>query len=223
MAKKHKTKTDTASQPHMLPPNATQLEQKLAGLTALLDKVTVDVSQLWSEKYCPPSHLPWLAWAMGLELWNNDWHPGVKHKLIAHAAQMHKYKGTRRAVRDAIRFVLAMKADPQRTNLNNLADFDASYVIREWWEQDDAAADASIPVKRANEPLTFQVLLHLGEGMFGSGVDGKLTRDLRRAIDAVKPLSTRYTLSTGVGLKVTIPISTSVRAIPRLNFGAILK
>lgn len=184
---------------HLLPPNASGLERKLAGATACVESVPVPLRELWDAHTCPERFLPWLAWGLAVDRWDDDWSADLKRAVIENSLTTHKIRGTRRAVREAVRMVLAL-ADARANNetlhgIDDLAGYDNSFHIREWWEQ---TAD-EVYAGRKREPLTFTVQLLIGQGVLGGRgiLGGELYRDLRRAIDVVKPLSTRYQLSIG--------------------------
>lgn len=184
---------------HLLPPNASRLERKLAGATVCVESMAVPLRKLWDPQTCPERFLPWLAWGLAVDRWDDAWNAGLKRAVIENSLSTHKIRGTRRAVREAVRLVLAL-ADARANNeplhgIDDLASYDNSFHIREWWEQ---TAD-EVYVEREREPLTFTVQLLIGQGVLGGRgiLGGELYRDLRRAIDVVKPLSTRYQLSIG--------------------------
>lgn len=184
---------------HLLPPNATPLERELGKATACVESIPVPLRELWDAQTCPERFLPWLAWGLAVDRWDDDWNADLKRAVIENSLSTHKIRGTRRAVREAVRLVLAL-ADAQANNrplrgIDDLAGYDNSFHIREWWEKSPDEAD----FEREQEPLTFTVQLLIGQGVLGGRgiLGGELYRDLRRAIDVVKPLSTRYSLSIG--------------------------
>lgn len=88
----------------LLPPNATATERALEGalaarLQALQPKV---LATLWNPATCPASALPWLAWQLSVDDWDEDWSESVKRAVIAASIDIHRRKGTVAAVRQAI-------------------------------------------------------------------------------------------------------------------------
>jgi phage tail P2-like protein len=57
---------------NLLPPNATASEIALDDSTARLS-VVVDIEKLWNVATCPVALLPWLAWALSVDEWKDDW------------------------------------------------------------------------------------------------------------------------------------------------------
>lgn len=85
-----------------LPPNATESERALADVIG--DELTIPVptAKLWSARDCPAGVLPWLAWALSVDAWSEDWTEARKRAAIANAVTVHQRKGTVGAVRRAI-------------------------------------------------------------------------------------------------------------------------
>lgn len=84
----------------MLPPNATPAELAVdAAVAARLDAIGVPLRTLWNPDTCPVALLPWLAWALSVEPWDNDWPEATRRSVIKAARQTHAIKGTPAAVR----------------------------------------------------------------------------------------------------------------------------
>lgn len=87
----------------LLPPNATALERALEEVTARAAQVAVPVEDLWNPQDCPAAVLPWLAWALSVDVWDASWSEDVKRTVIAESIAIHRRKGTVWAVREALR------------------------------------------------------------------------------------------------------------------------
>jgi phage tail protein, P2 protein I family len=165
-----------------------------------LEHIDVPLRQLWSPETCPEEFLPWLAWGLVVDQWDDSWPVEFKRAMVANTAQMHKIRGTKRSVNDVIRMVLALaeaRVDQKAlTSLEGLERYNSSFNVREWWETINNAEQGQ---QFSTDPLTFDVQLLIGGGVLGGRgiLGGELYRQLRQAIDAVKPLSTRYKLSIG--------------------------
>ena len=84
----------------LLPPNATRLERAFEGAT---DKLGApDAHTLWNAHDCPERLLPWLAWAMGVEVWDDTWPVSVKRSTIAAAMKIARHRGSVWAVKEAL-------------------------------------------------------------------------------------------------------------------------
>lgn len=91
----------------LLPPNATAAEIALDETTARLS-VLVEIETLWHVDTCPVALLPWLAWALSVDEWQDDWSETVKRQLIADSYAIHSHKGTPYSIKKAL---LAMGYD----------------------------------------------------------------------------------------------------------------
>lgn len=85
----------------MLPPNATELEQRLVEATRF-DGLPAPLRDLWNPDTCPADLLPWLAWSWSVEHWESDWTEAQKRAVIGDAVYMHRHKGTLGAVKRAL-------------------------------------------------------------------------------------------------------------------------
>ena len=91
----------------LLPDNATALEQELARLSAQLDQIDPAIIEtIWDAWRCPATLLPWLAWAVSVDAWDDGWNEVVKRQAIADSPYYHRIKGTVRAVRSAVALAL---------------------------------------------------------------------------------------------------------------------
>ncbi|ELP1721145.1 phage tail protein I, partial [Escherichia coli] len=66
---------------------------------------------------CPAELLPWLAWEMAVDTWNEHWTETEKRSAIKRAAYIHRHRGTKAAL------------------MASLADSPFRSQIVEWYEQ----------------------------------------------------------------------------------------
>lgn len=87
----------------LLPPSSTALERAvdLAGAARLADLPSI-VTSLWNAETCPPSILPYLAWALSVDEWNDEWSVDKKRAVIAESRIIHQQKGTLAAIKRAL-------------------------------------------------------------------------------------------------------------------------
>ena len=90
------------SDAHLLPPSATHAEVAISRATARLADVPPMCRQMWDPATCPPSHLPWLAWAFSVDEWDSGWTDTQKRAVINASYTVHRHKGTVGAVRRAL-------------------------------------------------------------------------------------------------------------------------
>lgn len=86
----------------LLPNNATPQERALDLTTARVGDVGAPLRQLWDPETCPADLLPWLAWALSVDEWEPEWPEDRKRNVIAASVQVHRKKGTRAAVVQAV-------------------------------------------------------------------------------------------------------------------------
>jgi phage tail P2-like protein len=101
----------------LLPPSATSQERAIAAATSRVSDVPVPIRTLWNAQTCPVDLLPWLAWALSVDTWYSDWTEVRKRAVIAAAVNTARFKGTKKAVSEA------------------LAALSASSVIVEWFQK----------------------------------------------------------------------------------------
>ena len=112
-------------------PDATPFEKALLA-TDLASLATVNpeiIATIWDPWRCPAALLPWLAWALSVDVWDKDWSEDRKRRMIAAAPMVHRLKGTRGAVHRA------------------LEAFNLESRIIEWWEESPPARRGTFRVE----------------------------------------------------------------------------
>lgn len=88
----------------LLPPSATPQERALSLATARVGTVGASsVADLWNPQTCPVAILPWLAWGMSVDKWDNAWTEQQKRDVIAASVTVHRVKGTIGGLKAALR------------------------------------------------------------------------------------------------------------------------
>lgn len=124
--------------PSILPPTSTALERALEQTTARGTAIDVDLPRrLWDPFNCPADMLPWLAWGLSMDSWDNRWPEAVRRQRVASAIAIQRRKGTAQSVFDVV------------------DSFGGALVLKEWWQLDPPAV-----------PHTFTITLTVG-GSFG--------------------------------------------------------
>lgn len=85
----------------LLPANATLLERAFGAVAQPTADPRV-IATLWNPATCPATHLPWLAWALSVDAWNDQWDEATQRRVIAASIEVHRKKGTVGAVRRAL-------------------------------------------------------------------------------------------------------------------------
>ena len=103
--------------PSLLPPNATVLETATEeAMHQPISAIKVPVRDLWNPAKCPLTLLPWLAWALSVDEWDENWSESQKRGAIAESVGVHAIKGTLASVKR----VLAAAGYGDATVLENL-------------------------------------------------------------------------------------------------------
>lgn len=155
----------------ILPPSVSDLERDLELALARIEQVEIPIATLWNPWECPLEVLPFLAWALSVDLWRTDWPETVKRRVVANSLNVHRIKGTRPAVEKA------------------LSDLGVSTDLVEWFEK--------VP---EGEPYTFEVTAWANENIT-PGEEGMLNPEMydqiRRAIVNSKNTSSHFEFKVG--------------------------
>ena len=155
----------------ILPPNVSDLERDLELALARIEQIKIPIATLWNPWECPLEVLPFLAWALSVDLWRSDWPDTVKRRVVANSLSVHRNKGTRAAVEQA------------------LSDLGVSTDLVEWFEK--------VP---ESEPGTFEVTAWANENIT-PGDDGVLNPEMydqiRRAIINAKNTRSHFEFKVG--------------------------
>lgn len=116
----------------LLPYNSSKAERSLSLATARLGNLPADFQKNINPDTCSPEFLPWLAWALHVDTWDNAWTETQKRNVIRSSFEVHKLKGTVGAVRRMAQ------------------SFGAGIIVQEWFQQTPAG-----------DPYTFNVFLSI--------------------------------------------------------------
>ena len=87
----------------LLPPNASDLERAAEGaIRARLEAVPIPLATLWNPDTCPAPLLPWLAWALSVDQWSDQWPEAMQRDVIRQSYEIHSKKGTVYSLRHAL-------------------------------------------------------------------------------------------------------------------------
>lgn len=86
-----------------LPVSASPLARSIAAATApTLGADAERLRDLWNAGTCPEELLPWLAWALSVDVWQDAWSAEEKRTTIQQSISWHRKKGTPWAVKAAL-------------------------------------------------------------------------------------------------------------------------
>lgn len=86
----------------LLPTGSTPLERAATEAMAEAMALRVPLRDLWSPDRCPLLLLPYLAWALSVDRWDQAWTEKTKRSVIKASFFVHKRKGTINAVRRVV-------------------------------------------------------------------------------------------------------------------------
>ncbi len=164
----------------ILPPSASELERDLELALARIEQVEIPIATLWNPWECPLEVLPFLAWALSVDVWRSDWPEVVKRRVVAGSLSVHRIKGTRPAVENAL-LDLGVKVD-----------------LVEWFEK--------MP---EGEPGTFELTAWANENLTPSEstfLNDKLYEQVKLAVDNSKNTRSHYTFKVGARLDSGIAV-----------------
>jgi phage tail P2-like protein len=125
----------------LLPANASRAERALATAVARISDVPMPHGDVWNPTTCPAALLPWLAWALSVDDWDEDWPEAVKRDVIRRSAEVHRLKGTRAGVRlalDAAGYGDAEIVEKYNANTHDgthLRDGSITYAATDHWSE----------------------------------------------------------------------------------------
>lgn len=93
---------------------------------------------------CPEPLLPWLAWAMSVDVWDDSWDLATRRAVIAASPAVQRTKGTLFAVRTALTAV------------------NVTSTVKEWWQYSPqkrhGTFDVTLWVTAVGAPITVDLI-----------------------------------------------------------------
>ncbi|ECJ8612189.1 phage tail protein I [Salmonella enterica] len=127
----------------LLPTGSTQLERSASDAMVIIGGIRVPLRTLWDPQQCPLPLLPYLAWTFSVDRWDDNWPEQVKRDVISASFSVHRIKGTRAAIRDAI--------EPLGYNT----------MITEWWENGGEPGTFTLEVSVIDHGVTPEMQLEI--------------------------------------------------------------
>ena len=158
----------------LLPQNSTQLEYDLERVLALTYDIPIErIKYLWNPDEIQIEHLPWLAWALSVDIWQVEWSESIKRSVVKESLLIHKHKGTKWAIQRLLQIVGVPESE-----------------IINWYEKTPLGI-----------PQTFDITLVSNPGLDPFVFNAVLYNKLRRIIDSTKPERSLYyfNVQTSVG------------------------
>ncbi len=86
----------------ILPSTTYEIEREMDDAISSLLKFDTPLADLWDADKCPEPLLIYLAWALSVDYWNEDWSEQVKRSVVSSSLDIHRLKGTTKSLVDAI-------------------------------------------------------------------------------------------------------------------------
>ena len=130
------------------------------------------ITRLFDPLTCPAELLPWLAYALSVDVWNPQWPESTKRAICANSLAMHLHKGTLGGIEDALA-ALGIQAE-----------------ITEWWQ-----------MQPEGQPGTMSVMLWVNQNLLPNAdviLGAEVLRDVHDQINRSKRASIHYAYGVGV-------------------------
>ncbi|EJN3580719.1 phage tail protein I [Escherichia coli] len=127
----------------LLPPSAPPFLHHTEKGGQRLTALPVLINTLWDPDTCPAHLLPWLAWALSVDRWDESWSEEARRQIIRDSWLIHRHKGTISAMRRAV--------EP----------FGAILSITEWWENNDPPGSFRLDIDISERGLTEETRLEM--------------------------------------------------------------
>lgn len=86
----------------LLPPNASKLLRDLEATGSRISFMDILNKHLRDPDKCPAHLLPWLGWALSVDVWNEKWAESIRRNVIKASIHVHRHKGTLGALKRAL-------------------------------------------------------------------------------------------------------------------------
>lgn len=85
----------------LLPKVSSDFEIKMSELADRYS-VGIDSKILWNPEECPEELLIYLAWALSVDRWNDEWSEDTKRRVCRDSLDIHRMKGTTKSLKMAV-------------------------------------------------------------------------------------------------------------------------
>ncbi|MCF6438159.1 phage tail protein I [Pseudoalteromonas luteoviolacea] len=156
------------------PDEADPIKRAQVKSACVLNDSRLLLASVWDPFLCPAELLPWLAWSVSVDEWDEAWSEALKRQVINDAFAVHQVKGTPYALQKAL------------DSLNIKTE------IKEWWQGDNLEA-----LPRGTVQVWALINSNLDEQQQGMLTPQMLKR-VRRIIEAVKRGSIHVDVQLGL-------------------------
>lgn len=163
--------------PTLLPIGSTLLEKRAAECLQQAVTNPILIADLINPDRCPESLLPYLAWTLSVDKWDENWSEAVKRLAIKQSFFIHKRKGTVSALKRVIEPI--------------------GYIVelKEWWQE--------IP---QGTPGTFKLTIEVSETGLNAQTNQELTRLIEDVKPVSRHLTLAISITPTGGIQAFLAI-----------------
>ncbi len=180
----------------LLPINASQLLKDLESSSLKATSLEALNRYVTNPDLAPDNILPWLAWAVSVDDWSDNWPKVIKREMIKNSISLHQIKGTKRAIQKALEII------------------GVAGEIVEWWELNPRMT-----------PHSFNITAYLNDNI-NEGADVIIGLDTQQKlinlIENVKPARSHFNFKLGARFEsqISYGVSSKIKQFVNLSFAS---
>jgi phage tail P2-like protein len=178
----------------LLPINASQLLKDLESSSLKATSLEALNRYVTNPDLAPNNILPWLAWAVSVDDWSDNWPKVIKREMIKNSISLHQIKGTKRAIQKALEII------------------GVAGEIALWWELNPRMT-----------PHSFNITAYLNDNI-NEGADVIIGLDTQQKlinlIENVKPARSHFNFKLGARFEsqISYGVSSKIKQFVNLSF-----
>jgi len=180
----------------LLPINASQLLKDLESSSLKATSLEALNRYVTNPDLAPDNILPWLAWAVSVDDWSDNWPKVIKREMIKNSISLHQIKGTKRAIQKALEII------------------GVAGEIALWWELNPRMT-----------PHSFNITAYLNDNI-NEGADVIIGLDTQQKlinlIENVKPARSHFNFKLGARFEsqISYGVSSKIKQFVSLSFAS---
>ena len=180
----------------LLPINASQLLKDLESSSLKATSLEALNRYITNPDLAPDNILPWLAWAVSVDDWSDNWPKVIKREMIKNSISLHQIKGTKRAIQKALEII------------------GVAGEIALWWELNPRMT-----------PHSFNITAYLNDNI-NEGADVIIGLDTQQKlinlIENVKPARSHFNFKLGARFEsqISYGVSSKIKQFVSLSFAS---
>ena len=180
----------------LLPINASQLLKDLESSSLKATSLEALNRYVTNPDLAPDNILPWLAWAVSVDDWSDNWPKVIKREMIKNSISLHQIKGTKRAIKKALEII------------------GVAGEIALWWELNPRMT-----------PHSFNITAYLNDNIneYADVIIGLDTqKKLINLIENVKPARSHFNFKLGARFEsqISYGVSSKIKQFVNLSFAS---